>query len=201
MRVKKRFWSFLFSLILMSGFALYKIAMDPQKPSVERLVQETQQKIEEQAKTVLGSSDDKKVDLNGLEVAQVKRIVDGDTIELTDGRKLRYIGMDTPETHHPTKGVQCFGQEAAELNRQLVEGKTVQLEKDVSETDRYGRLLRYVWLDGKLVNTQLVADGYAFARSYPPDIARQQELRQAEKDARQNSLGLWKQCPSLWQNE
>ena len=78
--------------------------------------------------------------------AVVKRVIDGDTIELDNGKTLRYIGIDTPETKHPTKGVQCFGEEAYKKNKELVEGKRVQLEKDVSETDRYGRLLRYVFV-------------------------------------------------------
>ena len=76
-------------------------------------------------------------------------VVDGDTIDVTvDGveRRVRYIGIDTPETVHPTRGVELYGKDASACNAQLVEGKTVQLEKDVSETDRYGRLMRYVWL-------------------------------------------------------
>lgn len=128
------------------------------------------------------------------ESAIVKRVVDGDTIELEDGRVVRYIGIDTPETKHPTKGVQCFGREASAFNTQLVTGKSILLEKDVSNVDRYGRLLRYVWLDGKLINWQLVAEGYAFASSYPPDIARQTDFTAAEKLARQNLLGLWASC-------
>ena len=128
------------------------------------------------------------------ESAMVKRVVDGDTIELTDGRIVRYIGIDTPETKHPTKGVECFGQAAADFNRQLVEGKTVVLEKDVSSTDRYGRLLRYVWLDTQLINWRLVAEGYALASAYPPDIAHQIDFNQAADLARVNSFGLWGVC-------
>lgn len=127
--------------------------------------------------------------------AVVKRVIDGDTIELEDGRKLRYIGIDTPETKHPTKGVECFGQEAALKNKELVEGKMVRLEKDVSETDRYGRLLRYVWLDDRMVNELLVAEGYAYSSSYPPDIARQEQLKAAQLTARTVSQGLWAVCP------
>src|SRR3989344_4113968 len=76
----------------------------------------------------------------------VSKVIDGDTIEIEGGMKVRYIGIDTPETSHPTKGVQCFGRQATERNRQLVEGKKVILEKDISETDKYGRLLRYIWI-------------------------------------------------------
>jgi micrococcal nuclease len=126
--------------------------------------------------------------------SKVIRVIDGDTVELEDGKTLRYIGMDTPEIHHPTKGKQCFGDEAKRHNEELVLNKEVTLEKDVNETDRYGRLLRYVWVDDILINKQLVEDGYAFARSYPPDIARQDELRKAEERARNEQRGLWSQC-------
>ncbi len=74
--------------------------------------------------------------------AFVTRVVDGDTIEIEGGQKVRYIGIDTPETKHPRKPAQCFGHEAYEQNKKLVEGRVVKLERDVSETDRYGRLLR-----------------------------------------------------------
>lgn len=130
----------------------------------------------------------------GMESAYVSRVIDGDTIELSDGRVLRYIGVDTPETVHPTKGQECFGKEASNFNKELVLNKTVQLEKDVSETDRYGRILRYVWLDGQLVNKTLVEEGYAFARSFPPDIAKQDILKSAENSARESMKGLWGVC-------
>ena len=134
-------------------------------------------------------------ELPAYEVAQVEKIIDGDTIELSDGRKVRYIGIDTPEVRHPTKGVECFGKEASARNTQLVAGKTIYLEKDISEMDRYGRLLRYVWLDkDTLVNKALIAEGYAYASSYPPDIARQPELRAAQQVAQDGHQGLWGVC-------
>lgn len=129
------------------------------------------------------------------QAAQVKRAVDGDTIELTDGQVVRYIGIDTPETKHPNKAVQCFGVEASKQNEALVVGKTVVLESDVSNTDRYGRLLRYVWVDGQLINWQLVANGFAFAKSYPPDVAYQASFNEAQQLARENHQGLWSVCP------
>ena len=127
--------------------------------------------------------------------AKVVRVVDGDTIVLDSGEKVRYIGVNTPELHHPQKGVECFGKEAYERNKILVEGKVVQLQKDVSETDRYGRLLRYVWVDGTLVNESLVREGYAFAASFPPDIAMQKYFEVAQQTARENRTGLWSSCP------
>jgi len=126
--------------------------------------------------------------------ANVTRVIDGDTIEVEiDGRlfKVRYIGMDTPETVHPTRGVEPFGREASDRNRQLVEGKTVYLEKDVSETDRYDRLLRYVWVDGTMVNAVLVLEGYARVATYPPDVKYTEDFLELERGAREAGRGLW----------
>lgn len=125
----------------------------------------------------------------------VSRAIDGDTIELSSGDRVRYIGMDAPETVDPRKPVQCFGVEAAKRNRELVEGKSVRLEKDMSERDKYGRLLRYVFLaDGTFVNLELVKEGYATAFTYPPDVKYSGEFVKAEADARAANLGLWKKC-------
>lgn len=124
----------------------------------------------------------------------VARVIDGDTIELETGQKVRYIGIDTPETVAPNKPDGCFGKDAANKNRELVEGKQVRLEKDVNDTDRYGRLLRYVYVDDIFVNEYLVRQGYAFAVSYPPDISKQEILREAENEAKTHLRGLWSSC-------
>lgn len=129
-----------------------------------------------------------------LTVAFVVNIVDGDTIDvLINGQKLRvrYIGIDTPETVDPRRPVECFGREASERNRQLVEGKTVGLERDISETDRFGRRLRYVWLEGEMVNAILVAGGYASAVTFPPDVRYAELFAALEARAREDALGLW----------
>jgi micrococcal nuclease len=135
-----------------------------------------------------------KVESANREITKVTRVVDGDTIEIEGGRKLRYIGMDTPETVDPRKTVQCFGREAAQKNKELVEGKTVELEKDVSETDRYGRLLRYVYVDGQMVNEILVKEGYARAATFPPDVKYQEKFTVDQREAQQGNLGLWSAC-------
>lgn len=127
----------------------------------------------------------------------VTRVVDADTIELDTGAKVRYIGIDTPETKHPTKEVECYGVIASEKNKQLVEGKEVRLEKDVSQADRYGRLLRYVYVLGNdgvteiFVNEYLVREGFALASSYPPDVKHQDLFSSAQELARQQNKGLW----------
>ena len=133
-----------------------------------------------------------------IERTMVKRVIDGDTIELSDGRKVRYIGIDTPETVDPRRPVGCFGKEASEKNRELVLNKPVELEKDISETDKYQRLLRYVYveLEGKetMVNQYLVETGFATSDTFPPDVKYQEKFRQAETEARNKNLGLWGSC-------
>ena len=119
------------------------------------------------------------------EISHVTRVIDGDTIEIEGGHKVRYIGIDTPE-----KG-DCFESQATTRNKELVLNKKVTLKKDVSETDRYGRLLRYVYVDDIFVNNQLVVEGYAQASSYPPDIAQQTVFRESERAAREKQIGLW----------
>ncbi|MDQ5981789.1 MAG: micrococcal nuclease [Patescibacteria group bacterium] len=122
---------------------------------------------------------------------KVIRVIDGDTIEIEGGQKIRYIGIDTSEITTP---IECYGIEASNRNKELVDGKFVKLLKDVSETDRYGRLLRYVYIDDTFVNELLVREGFANASSYPPDIKYQEQLTEAEKTARANNLGLWGKC-------
>ncbi len=125
------------------------------------------------------------------EKVRVARVVDGDTIELEDGRKVRYIGIDTPETVDPKKPVQCFGREAYLENKSLVEGKEIEMERDVSETDHYGRLLRYVWAEGVFVNEHLVREGFAHAVTFPPDVKYQELFLEAERKAREEGKGFW----------
>lgn len=125
----------------------------------------------------------------------VTRVIDGDTIELSTGQKVRYIGIDTPETVDPRKPVQCFGQEAKEENKKLVEGKMVRLEKDVSETDKFGRLLRYIYVDSVFVNDYLVRNGFSYAATFPPDVKFSQQFKAAQEEARINKRGLWQSCP------
>ncbi len=132
---------------------------------------------------------------DGTTPATVVRVVDGDTIEVEiegETYKLRYIGIDTPETVDPRRPVGCFGEEASAANKALVEGLTVGLEKDVSDTDIYGRLLRYVWLnDSEMVNAILVREGYAQSSAYPPDVRHQELFDQLEAEARSTARGLW----------
>lgn len=129
----------------------------------------------------------------------VTRVIDGDTIQLEGGWKVRYIGIDTPESVDPRKPVECFAKEAAGENRRLVEGKIIRLEKDVSEIDKYGRLLRYVYVKDdsreSFVNLELVKQGFAFSWTYPPDVKYQHLFITAQEEAREERRGLWGKCP------
>ena len=122
---------------------------------------------------------------------QVTRVIDGDTIELLGGERVRFLGIDTPETVKPNTPVQCFGKEASAYTKALLEGKTVTLTRDVEDRDKYGRLLRYVYLDGLFVNEALVRDGYARVYTYPPNVNHAQEFVAAERIARSEKRGLW----------
>jgi len=124
----------------------------------------------------------------------VTRVIDGDTIEVDIGGtiyKVRYIGIDAPELDDERPEFCALAQEATRYNRQLVEGKTVRLEKDVSETDQYGRLLRYVYIGDTLVNAELVRQGLAWAIPYPPDTKYQDYLMELERQAREEGIGIW----------
>jgi len=123
------------------------------------------------------------------QLAMVVKVIDGDTIEVDldgDTYRVRYIGMDTPERERP------FYEEATAVNAELVEGQPVLLVKDVSETDQYDRLLRYVFVGDTFVNFELVNQGYAAAVTFPPDVACEEVFRHAEADARNRGLGLWR---------
>ncbi len=109
-------------------------------------------------------------------VVQVVRVIDGDTIQVCcvfgDRVTVRYVGIDTPETHHPMRGVEPFGMEAAEANRKLVDGKKVTLDFDVQQFDKYGRTLAYIYLEeGTFVNAWLVENGYAQVMTVPPPLS------------------------------
>lgn len=160
-----------------------------------RKEEEEEKKLEDNARKLIGK-------------AKVKETTDGDTIVITiadKDYKLRMIGIDTPETKHPEKPVEFMGQEASNFTHNELYGKEVWLEKDVSETDKYQRLLRYIWLEDpetiknptyedirdKTFNGILLKEGYAKASSYPPDVKYQEYFTKIQQEAEQNKKGLW----------
>jgi len=125
---------------------------------------------------------------------RVTRVIDGDTVLLDNGERLRYIGINAPELGK-TEATECFALEATTENQRLVEGQSIRIEKDVSERDMYGRLLGYVYLkDGTFVNMELISNGFANAAAYPPDIAKSVLFSELEKVARDAKRGLWGNC-------
>lgn len=126
-----------------------------------------------------------------LPATVVSRVIDGDTIELVDGTRVRYIGMDTPELNTGRGTPDCLAVAAKNRNASMVEGKTVVLEYDAEKRDRYGRDLAYVWLDGNMVNERLVQEGYASIFTVAPNVKYAERILAAEKAARAAALGLW----------
>lgn len=127
------------------------------------------------------------------------KVVDGDTIELEDGKSVRFVGIDTPETVDPRRPVGCFGKEASNETKKLLSGKMVILQKDITDTDKYGRLLRYIFLpleNNKMlfINDYLVREGFARAKNYPPDDKFKNRFQEAELKAKQAKKGLWGKC-------
>ena len=129
--------------------------------------------------------------------ATVTRVVDGDTIEVTFGGKIldvRLIGIDTPETVHPTEPVGCYGPAASKFTTDQLAGERVRLELDVERRDQYGRTLAYVWLGEELFNETLVARGFAQVSTYPPNVKYVDRFLAAQRDARSHERGLWGVC-------
>lgn len=137
--------------------------------------------------------------------AYITRIVDGDTVVISIGgreEKVRMTGINTPETHHPAKPVEFYGQEAEAYTKSRLSGKTVYLEKDVGERDQYGRLLAYVWLSEpfsgsekevreKLFNARLLIDGYAQVMTIQPNVKYSELFLKLQSEARLAERGLW----------
>ncbi len=121
---------------------------------------------------------------------RVTSVIDGDTI-VANGRTIRYIGVNTPETKKVDKITRELGEQAAEYNKKLVLGKTVLLEFDVQPTDKYGRLLAYVYAGDVFVNAELVRAGYASVSTSPPNTKYQALFVKLEREARENGRGLW----------
>ncbi|AVK85310.1 nuclease [Lysinibacillus sp. B2A1] len=136
----------------------------------------------------------------GLVTATISRVVDGDTVELSDGNKVRLIGVNTPES---TTRTETYGTEASNFTKSQLEGKQVYLQKDVSETDQYGRLLRIVWTEiptdlkneneirSKMFNAKLVLDGFAEPSTYNPDVTYSEHFVSFAREARNQNKGLW----------
>jgi micrococcal nuclease len=139
--------------------------------------------------------EDNKSNTNLFIPAKITKVIDGDTMDVSiDGKedKIRLLLVDTPETHDPDKPVQQFGPEATKFATDTLEGKDVKLEKDVSDRDKYGRLLVYLWLGDKMFNEMLLEKGFArVAYVYPPNTKYVNEFRKIQEKPQQSGIGIW----------
>lgn len=182
--------------------------LNKEKRKLENDLKNKDKKIQELESSLKEKEEEIKKENPTTGKAKVKETTDGDTIVITLNNKdfkLRFIGIDSPETKHPSKPVEFMGKEASDFTTKELKDKEVWLEKDVSETDKYQRLLRYVWLvdpseiknptyediRDKTINGILVREGYAKASSYPPDVKYQEYFNKIQQEAEQNKKGLW----------
>lgn len=187
--VKSRIFFILSLPILISCGLLYAGDLDPQYHSKEEF----------SFKIPIGRS-------SNYSNILVKRVVDGDTILLENGERVRLIGIDTPEMHDSGKllrdskrsqqsasEIKAMGRRSYEFTKKLAEGKVVSLEFDVERYDKYKRLLAYVYLkDGTFVNAQIIKEGYASLMTYPPNVKYADLFLKLYREARENKRGLWK---------
>ena len=184
----KKFFSFISLVILTLGYSIVSILENPEEAMVE---------LKNIVDVELPTNEVEDRSLVATETYLVTRVIDGDTIEVNingEEKRVRYIGIDTPETGKSSRPAECYGKEATDRNRELVEGKKVRLEKDVSETDKYGRLLRYVYVEDEFINKKLVEDGFADTATYPPDVKYVEVFKDAKRQAKDANKGLWGGC-------
>ncbi len=186
-----------FSLILVIvGFSFLWFGFQPQE-SVQTQLTPTQV-ISVATESSSQKAESEYLGIDG-EKALVTKVVDGDTIQISTGETVRFIGIDTPETVDPRRPVGCFGKEASNEVKGLLSGKEIILKKDISDTDKYKRLLRYIYLpleNGEIlfVNDYLVREGYAQVLTYPPDVKFDKQLLEAQRVAKEQRKGLWGKC-------
>jgi micrococcal nuclease len=136
-----------------------------------------------------------------LEIVTINRVIDGDTAITKDGRTIRFLNIDTPETKKPNTPVMCFGPEASQFSKDVLEGREVTLRKDKEDEDKYGRKLRFIFIAGKntdnieqSINALLVQKGFARREIIRPNNTFEREFTAWESEAQKNGLGVWK-CP------
>jgi micrococcal nuclease len=186
--------------VLLTGLAIFIIILLGSLPEIQlslsNLFGLSQTTNYSTGKAKKSTSNDKPI-----ETVTVNRVIDGDTVILSDGRTIRYLDIDTPETKKPNTPVMCFGPEAAEYNKLLVEGKKVVMVPDKEKTDQYGRELRFIFLVGKdtnrieqSVNADMVVKGFARNRSYSPNTTYEKEFNDFNYKAQRENIGVWR-CP------
>ena len=127
----------------------------------------------------------------GTGAERVARVIDGDTVELSRSGRARLIGVDTPEVYG---GVECFGREASAFAKRRLSGRRVRVQVGTEDRDRYGRLLVYLYLDGRMFNAELVREGYASPLTVPPNVEHAETFVRLARRARAERVGLWRSC-------
>jgi len=191
-RNQKWLWIFggAFILVIIIAFTGGGSKKAPQQAQVSQSIQqetqeETQGDLTTGEETIIEQEKESIAPEISVATAIVDYVVDGDTIELRSGERVRLIGINTPEMGQP------YSAEAKNKLKELVEGKEVILEKDITDKDQYSRLLRYIWLENTLINLEMVRLGYANSYTYPPDVKYQDQIVAAERETREKQIGLW----------
>jgi micrococcal nuclease len=137
----------------------------------------------------------------GVEEVKVNRVIDGDTIVLEDGRTIRYLNMDTPETKKPATPVMCYGVEASKYNETSVSGRRILIKPEKEDKDRYGRSLRFIFFVGadtssiaNSLNAKMVKEGYARSSIYKPNDTYADYFNKLEAEAKKAKIGVWGNC-------
>ena len=190
-------------IILIAGLAILGVGAVATDPNVQKTLG-----LNSSSKPTNSKRSDKNKELTvnkdsvGIETVKVSRVIDGDTVELSDGRKIRLLNMDTPETVKPNSPVMCFGKEASDYTKKNLTDKMIQIVPDKEPSDRYGRALRMVYLQGKDItkveesfNAELVRGGYARVKSYSPNKTFEKPLQAVETEAKTKKSGAWSACP------
>lgn len=172
-------------LILLVAFVTYRVVSEHPSSPAPKPVEISREATSSSQETILPKE----------EITRVTYVFDGDTIEVTGGRRVRYIGMNAPEIQSKYRNAECYGNEAKEENGRLVEGKTIRLVSDVADTDKYGRLLRYVYVGNEFINEELVQEGFAVAEPIAPDTMFAAQFYQLQQEAKTKHIGLWAACP------
>ncbi|MGB9608934.1 MAG: thermonuclease family protein [Minisyncoccia bacterium] len=187
---RKIFFIFLLIIIFFSGVFFGKNFFNKQYFFKSSFQNKTQNNFNQNFKNNLNINQEfdfknKEPEINSVYKASVRRVIDGDTIELQDGSRVRYIGINSPESGEP------FFSEAKKENENLVLNKEVKLQFDVQTKDKYGRFLAYVWVDNILVNKKLVLEGLAISETIQPNVLYQDEILASQKEAQANCKGIW----------
>lgn len=196
--------AFMYGLLLLILATLFVWGSDipknsfssPKKPATaENITKEHGSEVMKASESVAVADSQSIENLPPTDMYRVTRVIDGDTFTIDTGKTIRMIGMNTPELYPRDGSTQeCFAPEATARTIELIFQKNVRLVRDISDTDRYGRLLRYVYVGDTFVNKKLVVDGFARVRAYKPDTKHHAELLAAMRDAQNMRRGLWGAC-------